>query len=79
MMSIELRIGVEVEKQEEDGYYTKEAINKAISIVMNEQNEVAKEARANRVKWREFLLREGPCLEDSYISSFIESLKQLLV
>ncbi|KNA10017.1 hypothetical protein SOVF_148220 [Spinacia oleracea] len=76
MMSLELKIGVEVEKREDDGLFTKEAVHKAVSLVMEEESEVAKEMRVSHDKWREFLLQEG--LEDSYISSFIQSLRQLI-
>ncbi|XP_021735671.1 UDP-glycosyltransferase 79B30-like [Chenopodium quinoa] len=72
MMSLELKVGIEVEE------CTKEAISKAISTVMDGNNDVAKEVRANRVKWRKYLLREGPRLEESYISSFIYNLQKLL-
>ncbi|KNA10020.1 hypothetical protein SOVF_148240 [Spinacia oleracea] len=77
MMSLELKIGVEVEKREDDGLFTKEAVHKAVSLVMEEESEVAKEMRVSHDKWREFLLQEG--LEDSYISSFIQSLRQLTI
>lgn len=77
LMSLELKIGVEVEKREnDDGFFTKEAIEKAVSTVMEAESEVGKEVRANHAKWREFLLKEG--LEDSYMSCFIQSLQELL-
>lgn len=75
-MSLELKIGAEVESREEDGFYTKEAISKAVSSVMDEHSEVGREVRANHAKWRDFILKQG--LEDSYIISFINSLQQLL-
>ncbi|CAO2819893.1 unnamed protein product [Amaranthus hypochondriacus] len=75
-MSLELKIGVEVESREEDGFYTKEAVSKAVSLVMDEHSEVGREVRAKHAKWRDFILKQG--LEDSYITSFINSLRQLL-
>uniref|UniRef100_A0A803MR88 Uncharacterized protein n=1 Tax=Chenopodium quinoa TaxID=63459 RepID=A0A803MR88_CHEQI len=75
-MSLELKIGVEVEPSEDDGFFTKEAVQKAISMVMDEGSEVGAEVKANHAKWREFILKDG--LEDSYISSFIQSLQQML-
>ncbi|KMS97401.1 hypothetical protein BVRB_6g155500 [Beta vulgaris subsp. vulgaris] len=75
-MSLELKIGVEVESTETDGFFTREALCKAVSLVMDEQSEVAREVKANHAKWRDFILTEG--LEDSYISSFIQSLQHLL-
>ncbi|KNA05253.1 hypothetical protein SOVF_192080, partial [Spinacia oleracea] len=74
-MTLDLKIGVEVEK-DNDGLFTKEAVCKAVSLVMEEDSEVGKEVRATHAKWREFVLREG--VEDSYISSFIQSLRQLI-
>uniref|UniRef100_A0A803LQJ7 Uncharacterized protein n=1 Tax=Chenopodium quinoa TaxID=63459 RepID=A0A803LQJ7_CHEQI len=75
-MSLELKVGVEVEKRDNDGYFTKEAIEKAVSLVMEPGSEVGRVVRANHAKWREFLLKKG--LEDSYMSSLIQSLQQLL-
>uniref|UniRef100_A0A803MIG8 Glycosyltransferase n=1 Tax=Chenopodium quinoa TaxID=63459 RepID=A0A803MIG8_CHEQI len=75
-MSLELKIGVEVEPREDDGLFTKEAVYKAVSMVMDEGSEVAAEVKANHAKWREFILKDD--LEDSYISSFIQSLQQML-
>ncbi|KNA06116.1 hypothetical protein SOVF_184020, partial [Spinacia oleracea] len=43
LMSLELKVGVEVQKQENDGFFTKEAVNKAVSTVMEEGNEIGKE------------------------------------
>ncbi|KAL2902501.1 UDP-glycosyltransferase 79B30, partial [Bienertia sinuspersici] len=76
MMSLVWKVAVEVEPRENDGFFTKEAVHKAVSLVMDEESEVGKEVRANHAKWREFILSEG--LEDSYITSFIQSLRQLI-
>ncbi|KAK9668154.1 hypothetical protein RND81_13G037800 [Saponaria officinalis] len=76
MMSYELKVGVEVDKREEDGFYTREDVQKAVATVMDEDSEVGKEVRANHTKWREFILKDG--VEDSYITGFIQSLQQLL-
>ncbi|KAH9620865.1 hypothetical protein KSS87_016796 [Heliosperma pusillum] len=77
MMSGELKVGVEVEKREEDGFLSREAVCKAVTTVMDDENQVGREVRANHTKWREFILKEG--VEESYISSFIKGLQQLLV
>ncbi|XP_074321791.1 UDP-glycosyltransferase 79B30-like [Silene latifolia] len=76
MMSCELRVGVEVEKGEEDGFFTSETVSKAVVTVMDEESQVGREVRTNHTKWREFILKEG--VEDSYINSFILSLQHLL-
>lgn len=52
------------------------SLRRPASLVMEEASEVGKEVRANHAKWRKSVLKDG--LEDSYISSFIESLRQLI-
>ncbi|XP_074304011.1 UDP-glycosyltransferase 79B30-like [Silene latifolia] len=76
MMSGELRVGVEVETREEDGFLSREAVCKAVATVMDDESQVGREVRANHTKWREFILQEG--VEESYISSFIKDLQQLV-
>ncbi|KAK9698002.1 hypothetical protein RND81_08G076100 [Saponaria officinalis] len=75
MMSRDLRIGVEVEKGDQDGFFTREAVCEAVMTVMNRENEVARVVQANHDKYRDFLLTEG--LEESYINGFIQSLEKL--
>ncbi|CAO2819894.1 unnamed protein product [Amaranthus hypochondriacus] len=77
MMSLEWKIGVEIETREDDGWFTREDVHKAITMVMDGESDVGREVRANHAKWRDFILTQG--VEDSYISSFIESLQQLLI
>ncbi|EXB54969.1 hypothetical protein L484_010549 [Morus notabilis] len=65
-----LKAGVEVERDEEDGFFTRESVCKAIKTVMEEENynntaEVGRENRANRVKLRELPFHKD--LESSYI------------
>ncbi|GMI72304.1 hypothetical protein like AT4G27570 [Hibiscus trionum] len=76
MMGGELRIGVEVEKGEEDGVFTKDDVYKAVKTVMDEESELGKETRANHAKWKDFVLAPG--LENSYINDFIMKLHDLL-
>ncbi|MBA0627511.1 hypothetical protein Godav_005017, partial [Gossypium davidsonii] len=56
LMAGDLRIGVEVEKSEKDGLFTKDDVNKAVKAVMDGDSELGKEVRANHAKWKEFLL-----------------------
>ncbi|KAG6589117.1 Cyanidin 3-O-galactoside 2''-O-xylosyltransferase FGGT1, partial [Cucurbita argyrosperma subsp. sororia] len=72
MMGNNLRVGVEVEKREEDGLFTKESVCKAVRIVMEEDNEIGKEVRKNHDKIRDLLLTKD--LEQSYIDNFSKSL-----
>ncbi|CAO2820102.1 unnamed protein product [Amaranthus hypochondriacus] len=76
MMSLELKVGIEIEKRENDNMFTKQAIQTAVSLAMDEDSEIGKEIRNNHAKLKEILLKDG--LEDSYIATFIQSLRDLL-
>ncbi|KAI3466710.1 hypothetical protein Pfo_023373 [Paulownia fortunei] len=76
LMGGDLRVGVEVEKGDEDGLFTREGVIKAIRLVMEDDSEIGKDVRANHAKWRDFLLRKG--LENSYIDDFVHKLQCLL-
>lgn len=75
MMANSLKVGVEVEKGEEDGLFTRGGVCKAVEEVMDENGEVGKEVRKNHSKIREMLLKKG--LESSYVDNFIEKLQKL--
>lgn len=75
MMSRDLRVGVEVEKGEEDGLFTRYGVCQAVKSVLEDDSEIGREVRANHAKWRAFLLSEG--LEKSYIDGFIHNLHRL--
>ncbi|PNX98493.1 UDP-glycosyltransferase 79B6-like protein [Trifolium pratense] len=76
MMSEKLKVGVEVEKGDEDGLFTKESVCKAVRIVMDDENEVGREVRKNHDELRKFLLSEH--LESSCVDSFCEKLQDLI-
>lgn len=76
VMGGDLKVGVEVEKGDEDGLFTKETVCRAVRLVMDENSEIGKEVRANHARWREFLLREG--LETAYIDEFVHKLRTLI-
>ncbi|KAA8519726.1 hypothetical protein F0562_013982 [Nyssa sinensis] len=76
LMSRDLKVGVEVEKGDEDGLFTRDGVCKAIMLVMEDDSGVGKEVMGNHAKWREFLLSKG--LESSYIDSFVQNLQGLL-
>ncbi|KAL6574039.1 hypothetical protein OROHE_001581 [Orobanche hederae] len=76
LMSGDLKVGVEVEKGDEDGLFTREGVRRAIMAVMADGSEIGKEVGENHGKWREFLLSEG--LEDSYFNHFVDDLRTLL-
>ncbi|PON77526.1 UDP-glucuronosyl/UDP-glucosyltransferase [Parasponia andersonii] len=75
LMGKSLKVGVEVEKGEKDGLFSKESVCKAIRILMDDDSEVGKEIRINRAKLRDVLLRKD--LESSYIDDFIHKLMTL--
>lgn len=76
MMGTNLEVGVEVEKGDEDGMYTKESVCKAVSIVMDCENETSKRVRANHARIRELLLNKD--LESSYVDSFCMRLQEIV-
>jgi hypothetical protein len=77
LMGGTLKAGVEVEKGEEDGMFTREGVCKAVRAVMDENSDMGKEVRANHSKWRDFLLSKG--LENTYTDGFIQKLHSLLI
>ncbi|KZV46089.1 UDP-Glycosyltransferase superfamily protein [Dorcoceras hygrometricum] len=76
LMGGDLRVGLEVRKGEEDGRFTKEEVMKTVKLVMDDENEIGREIRANHGKWRDFLLTKG--LENSYMDGFVNNLRTLL-
>ena len=76
MMGENLKIGVEVEKGEEDGWFTKESVSKAVKIVMDDENEVGREVRTNHAKLRNFLVSHN--LESACVDGFCQKLRDLL-
>ncbi|XP_010277785.1 PREDICTED: anthocyanidin 3-O-glucoside 2''-O-glucosyltransferase-like [Nelumbo nucifera] len=76
LMSGDLKVGVEVERREEDGWFTRENVCKAVKMVMDEDNEVGREVRANRLRLRDVFLKQG--FDSSYIDGFIEKLRTLI-
>ncbi|PIA30582.1 hypothetical protein AQUCO_05500115v1 [Aquilegia coerulea] len=75
-MTEELQVAVDVNRREEDGWFTKESVCNAVKIVMDEGSKVGEEVRENHLKWKDFLLTEG--LETSYINNFIIKLHDIL-
>ncbi|CAK8535260.1 unnamed protein product [Lathyrus sativus] len=76
VMSTKLKVGVEVEKGDEDGLFTKESVCETVKIVMDDENEVGREVKANHDKMRNFLLSDN--LESSCIDNFCQKLYDLL-
>jgi len=76
MMGSNLRVGVEVEKGEEDGLFTKESVCKAVKIAMDEKNEIGREVRTNHAKLKNFLVSQD--LESICVDGFCQKLQDLL-
>ncbi|XP_031104238.1 anthocyanidin 3-O-glucoside 2''-O-glucosyltransferase [Ipomoea triloba] len=76
IMSVSLKVGVEVEKGEEDGVFSRESVCKAVKVVMDEKSEIGRELRGNHDKLRGFLLNAD--LDSKYMDSFNQKLQDLL-
>jgi hypothetical protein len=76
MMANYLKVGVEVEKGEEDGFFTKGSVCKAVRSVMEVDSEVGRLVKANHAKLRDLLLSEDS--QSSYIDSFCQKLTDLV-
>ncbi|KAL2328019.1 hypothetical protein Fmac_021446 [Flemingia macrophylla] len=76
MISSSLKAGVEIERGEEDGSFTKESVCKVVKTVMDDESEVGREVRANHSKLRNILLNKD--LENTYIDIFCHKLRELL-
>jgi hypothetical protein len=76
MMANNWKVGVEIEKGEEDGLFTKGSVCKAVRAVMEVDSEVGRLVRANHAKLRDVLLNED--LQSSYIDSFSQKLRDLV-
>ncbi|KAL5831279.1 hypothetical protein ACOSQ4_016633 [Xanthoceras sorbifolium] len=66
LMARDLKVGVEIERNEEDGLLTREGVCKTVMAVMDHHDEnikVGKQVKENHAKHRELLLSPG--LEDS--------------
>ncbi|PIA35063.1 hypothetical protein AQUCO_03600014v1 [Aquilegia coerulea] len=77
LMSGDLKVAVEVEIREEDGWYSKENVCTAVKTLMDEGNETGKQVRANKLKIKEFLLEDN--LDSTYMDSALEQMKETLL
>ncbi|XP_028807759.1 UDP-glycosyltransferase 79B30-like [Neltuma alba] len=76
LVSRSFKAGFEVERDEEDGSFTKESVCEAVKSVMDDESEVAREIRQNHSRLRNLLLSND--LESTYIESFCQKLQDLL-
>ncbi|KAK7342501.1 hypothetical protein VNO80_25462 [Phaseolus coccineus] len=76
MISSSIKAGVQVEKGEEDGLFTKESVCAAVKTVMDLESEVGREVRENHLKLRNLLLTKD--LENNYLDGFCHKLQELV-
>ncbi|KAL6314690.1 hypothetical protein AAG906_027037 [Vitis piasezkii] len=70
-----LKVAVEIEK-EENGWFSKKSLCRAVRSVMDEESEVGGLVRKNHAKWKETLTSQG--FMSNYIDNFVQQLQQLL-
>ncbi|KAJ8562700.1 hypothetical protein K7X08_031152 [Anisodus acutangulus] len=75
LMEQELKVGPEVEK-DENGWFSKENICKAMKCVMDKDSQVGCFVKENHRKWKEVLSTPG--FISNYIDNFIQNLHGLL-
>lgn len=76
LMEQELKVGVEVEK-DENGWFSKESLCKAVKCVVDKDSQVGCLVKENHRKWKEVL--SSPGFMSNYIDNFIQNLHGLLV
>uniref|UniRef100_A0A7N0V2Q7 Glycosyltransferase n=1 Tax=Kalanchoe fedtschenkoi TaxID=63787 RepID=A0A7N0V2Q7_KALFE len=77
VMGEDLRVGVEVEKGDEDGLFDRNGVCRAVRLVMNMEGDgVGKEVKINHDNWRKFLLTPG--LERSCLDETVTKLKEMI-
>ena len=70
-----LKVAVEIDK-EQNGWFSKESLCRAIRSVMDEESEVGGLVRKNHAKWKKTLTGQG--FMSNYIDNFVQQLQQLL-
>ncbi|PON39004.1 UDP-glucuronosyl/UDP-glucosyltransferase [Parasponia andersonii] len=75
LLAGELKVAVEVER-EENRWFSKESLSKAIKSVMDEDSEVGIMVRNNHATWRHLFRKPG--FISSYIDRFVHNLEELV-
>ncbi|KAL6314688.1 hypothetical protein AAG906_027035 [Vitis piasezkii] len=70
-----IKVAVEIDK-EQNGWFSKESLCRAIRSVMDEESEVGGLVRKNHAKWKKTLTGQG--FMSNYIDNFVQQLQQLL-
>ncbi|XP_065870996.1 UDP-glycosyltransferase 79B9-like isoform X4 [Euphorbia lathyris] len=75
IMVEELKVAVEVKRQE-NGWISKESLSNAIVSVTSPESEVGLMIKSNHARWRKFLLDKD--MQEAYVDTFIKNLHDLL-
>ena len=76
LIELEWRVGTEVYRRDEDGYFGKDDVFEAVkSVMMETEKEPAKSIRENHKKWKEFLQNNE--IQSNYITNLVENLQAL--
>lgn len=76
LVAKDLKAGIEVNRRDEDGYFHKEDILKALKTIMVESNiEPGKHIRENHMKWSKFLLNKE--VQNKFITDLVVQLKSM--
>lgn len=77
LLAKEIKVAVEVEKELESGWFSKESLRKAIKSVVDEDSEVGIMVRKNHAKWRDLLGKPG--FISGYIDEFLKNLEESVI
>ncbi|XP_021907153.1 anthocyanidin 3-O-glucosyltransferase-like [Carica papaya] len=72
LIALDLKAGVEVNREEEEGYFGKEDICEAVKTAMADDGSI----KENHEKWREFLVNEE--IHKKFIADLVEQMKAML-
>lgn len=72
LIALDLKAGVEVKREEEEGYFGKEDICEAVETAMADDGFI----KENHEKWREFLVNEE--IHNKFIADLVEQMKAML-
>nr|WCH07131.1 xylosyltransferase [Epimedium pubescens] len=76
LLTNELKVGVEIERRDEDGWFTREGVRQAVEAIMNQESEVGIKARENHAMLKDTLLKKG--LESAYLNNFVAKLQDMV-
>ena len=76
LLTGELKVAVEVEREGENRWFSKQSLSKAVNSVMEKDSEVGIMVRSNHAKWRELFSQPG--FSSGYVDRFIKNLQDIL-